>query len=252
MPIICSRPAPGVALLTVSNPRRRNALAIEDFQQLAVCWLDLEADASLRCVVLTGEGDAAFCSGAQLDVDFTLVEDIDDLVDRALQKTRVFPRPGIAAINGHCVAGGFELMLSSDLRVASEAALLGLPEVRWGIVPSGGGAMKLREQIGHARAMQLLLTGQLVSAREALALGIVNEVVAAAKVLPRALELAAAIARNSPLAVMHTKRLALQAGSREWQQREHAEREAARLVRASEDNERGRAAFLSKSQPQYD
>ncbi len=251
MPITCTRPDSGIALITISNPGRRNALGVTEFTELALLWDELEADRTLRCAVVTGEGTVAFCSGAQMDADFSVVGDIGAMVDKALLKTRVFPKPIVAAVNGHCVAGGFELMLSSDLRVASDSARLGLPEVRWGIVPSGGGAMKLIEQIGQARALQLLLTGELVSAQTALAYGLVNEVVPAGEVIPQALRLASVIAANSPLAVMHTKRLALELQQARWQEKEHAERVSAKTVRQSEDCRLGRTAFATKTSPTY-
>lgn len=251
MPILHTRPEAGIALVTVSNPARRNALGPEEFEALARGWDMLAADPEVRCVVVTGAGEAAFCSGAQLDADFSGVPEIDDMVDRALLKTSLFPRPLVAAVNGHCVAGGFELMLASDVRVGSAAAKLGLPEVHWGIVPSGGAAMKLVEQIGHARAMRLLLTAELVTAAEGLQLGVLNEVVETAQVLPRALQLARIIAGNSPLAVAHTKQLALAGRVDSWRAREPAERRSAALVRASADSAAGRRAFLTKQNPVY-
>lgn len=251
MPVLQSRPEPGIARVTISNPSRRNALGRQEFEDLASVWEALARDPDVRCVVVTGEGQAAFCSGAQLDADFSGVPDIDEMVDRALLKTRVFPIPMVAAVNGHCVAGGFELMLACDVRVGSDSAKLGLPEVHWGIVPSGGAAMKLVEQIGHARAMQLMLTAELVPAAQALQMGLLNEVVPAAEVLPRALAIARVIAGNSPLAVRHTKQLALAGREAVWRAREAGERQSTALVRASPDAAAGRRAFLTKSQPVY-
>lgn len=251
MTVLLNRPEPGIALLSLSNPNCRNALGIAEFEQLARAWDTIEHDSSLRCVVITGEGTTAFCSGARLGEDFSTVPDINQLVDRALLKTRVFPLPLVAAVNGHCVAGGLELMLACDVRIVSAAARLGLPEVRWGIVPSGGGALKLLEQIGHAPALRLLLTGDLVGAQEALRIGLVNEVCAPADVLARALEIARTIAANSPLAVSHTKRLALSGRAELWASREPAERLSADLLRNSKDAELGREAFLEKTNPVY-
>ena len=251
MPILHTRPEPGIALVTISNPERRNALGLEEFEGLAQGWDMLAKDPEVRCVVLTGAGDKAFCSGAQLDVDFSVCPDIDHMIDQALLKTRLFCLPMVAAVNGHCVAGGFELMLASDVRVGSVAAKLGLPEVHWGIVPSGGAAMKLVEQIGHARAMQLMLTAELVTAAQALQFGLLNEVVEPEHVLPRAMHYARLIAGNSPLAVAHTKQLALAGRAEIWQAREMQERRSANIVRASADFTVGRHAFLKKTKPAY-
>lgn len=251
MSIQLIRSEPGIALVTIHDPERRNALGPQEFSELARCWDELAQDAEVRCIVVTGQGQQAFCSGANLNADFSNVRDVDDLVDRALLKTRLMPKPLIAAVNGHCVAGGFELMLSSDLRVASEDALLGLPEVRWGILPSGGGAMKLIEQIGYARAMQIMLTAELMSASQALAFGLVNRVVPACEVLEAALAFARTIAANSPLAVTLTKQSALRWRTRAWQRMESEERERVKIVRDSADARIGRRAFLEKVQPIY-
>ncbi|RZL64901.1 MAG: enoyl-CoA hydratase/isomerase family protein [Variovorax sp.] len=251
MRIDISRPEPYIALVTINNPARRNALSSAGFHGLAAAWRQLGSDPSVRCIVVTGEGSQAFCSGAQLDADFSAEPAVDDMVDAALLKTGLLGKPLVAAVNGHCVAGGFELMLACDLRVVSEQALLGLPEVRWAIVPSGGGAMKLIEQIGHARAMQLMLTAELVSAATALDFGLVNSVVPAGDVLETALAFARRIASNSPLAVYMTKQSALAGRSLGWQALEADERARVRIVRESSDVQIGRRAFLDKTLPAY-
>lgn len=251
MAIRLHHPERHIALVEIANPARRNALGPEDFQALARLWDMLAIQAEVRCIVVTGEGDRAFCSGAQLDADFSHIGDVDALVDQALLKTRLYPKPLVAAVNGHCVAGGFELMLAADIRVASEAARLGLPEVRWGILPSGGAAMKLIGQIGHARAMELMLTGELVEAHKAAACGLVNEVVPQQQVLDRALALARRISANSPVAVAKTKESALTGYTQRWAELEPAERDRARHVRAAADVQIGKRAFLAKTDPVY-
>lgn len=251
MPIDLTRPEPGVALVTIDNPLRRNALGPAEFHGLAQAWSRLELDPSVRCIVVTGRGTVAFCSGAQLDADFAAVADADAMVDAALLKTRLMHKPVVAAVNGHCVAGGFELMMASDIRVASDAARLGLPEVHWGILPSGGAAMKLIEQIGHARAMQLLLTADLIPAERAREYGLVNEVVPADQVLETAMAIARRVAGNSPLAVAMTKESALKWRAASWAALEAEERERAVRVRSSADNRIGRKAFLTKTEPLY-
>lgn len=251
MSVRLDRPEPHIALITVDNPARRNALGPQEFVQLAQCWDRLEDDETVRCVVITGAGDKAFCSGASLDADFSAIEALDDLIDRALRKTRYFPRPVVAAVNGHCVAGGFELMLSTDIRVLSQDAKLGLPEVHWGIVPSGGGAMKLIDQIGHARAMQLMLTADLIGADEALRFGLVNRVLPQSEVLGAAFDLARRIAGNSPMAVARTKQAALARRAAQWQAGEADERALVATMRGTEQERIGRRAFLDKQAPIY-
>jgi enoyl-CoA hydratase/carnithine racemase len=186
-----------------------------------------------------------------LDSDFSELGDVDDWIDRALLKTRFFPIPLVAAVNGHCVAGGLELMIACDIRIASEKAMIGLPEVRWGIVPTGGAAMKLVDQIGYAQAMQLLLTGELISAEKALQLGLINQVCSGADVLNRAMAVARQIASNSPNAVRHTKRLALAKRFEKWGDQEVGERLAALDARSGTDVKKGISAFLNKTTPIY-
>lgn len=251
MSIDISRAQPHVAVVTIDNPAQRNALGPQEFRGLADAWQSLAADRDVRCIVVTGGGTQAFCSGAALNADFSGIDDVDEMVDAALCKTRLLRKPLIAAVNGHCVAGGFELMMASDIRIASAAARIGLPEVHWGILPSGGAAMKLIDQIGHARAMQLLLTGELIDADTALAFGIINRVVAPPDVLETALAMARTIAGNSPLAVQLTKESALAHRCRGWQALEAQERVRADTVRASPDFQIGRRAFLSKTVPDY-
>jgi len=242
---------PGLAIVTISNVARRNAISPADCLTLGRTWTMLSQRPGLRCVVLTGEG-TAFCAGASLDADFSVIADLDAAVDQALLKTTYFPVPLVAAINGHCVAGGFELMLASDVRVASSQAKLGLPEVHWGIMPSGGGAMKLIEQIGYAPAMRLMLTAELITAHEALELKLVNQVVEPGCVMETAMQIARTIAANSPVAVRQTKRAAVESRSKNWRIAETEERQLVKTVRDSKDAIVGRKAFLEKHTPDYE
>lgn len=251
MPIELTYPEPHLAVVTIDNAGKRNALGPDEFKGLAGAWEALAVRDDVRCVVVTGRGSQAFCSGAQLDSDFSVLGDVDEWVDRALLKTRFFPIPIVAAVNGHCVAGGLELMISCDIRIVSDKALLGLPEVRWGIVPSGGAAMKLVDQLGYAQAMHMLLTGELMSAAQALGIGLINQVRPADEVLSTAMAIARQIAANSPRAVRHTKRLALAKRMERWAEQEIDERRAALDARSGPDLQKGLAAFLSKTQPVY-
>lgn len=251
MSIELTFPEPFLCVVTIDNMEKRNALGVDEFRGLACAWARLSECHDIRCIVLTGRGEQAFCSGAQLDIDFSELGDVDDWIDRALLKTRFYPIPLVAAVNGHCVAGGLELMIACDVRIVSEKALLGLPEVRWGIVPTGGAAMKLVDQIGYAQAMQLLLTGELISAEKALQLGLINQVCSAGDVLSKAMAVARQIASNSPNAVQHTKRLALAKRFERWAEQEPGERLAALDARSSTDIKKGIAAFLNKIKPIY-
>ncbi len=241
----------GVARVTINNPDRRNALDEAMFRQLADLWPRLEADSAVRCVLLAGAGSDAFCSGADLSADWSRVADRDELIDRALLKTSRFPKPVVAAINGHCVAGGLELALSADVRAVRRGARLGLPEVRWGIFPSGGAAMKLPDQIPRTLAMEMLLTGRLIDAEQALAAGLVGRVLDAAGLERWGEETAERIAANSPAAVQAVKRFCDEAAARQLDGVRALEDELVAGVRASGQAEEGIAAFLEKRTPVY-
>ncbi|WP_254277552.1 enoyl-CoA hydratase/isomerase family protein [Halomonas sp. 3H] len=243
----------GIARITIDNPSRRNALDITMFRDLADAWRVLDADRSVRCVILRGSGEEAFCSGADLSVDWDACQDRDVLIDQALLKSRVFSKPIIAAINGHCVAGGFELALAADIRVARTDARFGLPEVRWGIFPSGGGALKLTRQIPRALAMELLLTGRLISAERACESGFLNAVVASSALDDWALSAAEAICSNSPAAVQAVRAFCagLELGDPASSAQALREQTCVDRVRESGDWREGVAAFLEKRTPDY-
>lgn len=251
MPIFVTMLEEGLASVRISSPARRNALDLEMFRRLAELWPELAEDGAVRAVLLEGDGDSAFCSGADLSLDLEAVPEIDDLIDRALLKTRFFPKPIVAAIRGSCVAGGLELAMAADVRIAGADAKLGFPEVRWGIVPSGGAAMKLADQIGQTAALDLILTGRLISGREAERIGLVTSACADDRVHPTAVERARMIAGNSAVAVQAAKRCALMRRSRRYGAMEAEERSIVAQVRASEDFREGKAAFLEKRLPRF-
>src|SRR5437867_12035739 len=150
---------------------------------LARLWDELDRG-SCRCVVLTGAGARAFCAGADMSGDLSAAPETARVVSHALLKHHVFSKPIVAAVNGDCVAGGVELLLSTDIRAAAPEARFGLPEVRWSIYPFGGATVKLTQQIGYVQAMDLLLTGRLVDAAFAERIGLVNWVVERAARMP--------------------------------------------------------------------
>jgi enoyl-CoA hydratase len=179
------------AVLTIDRPERRNAIdavAAEEFRQ---GLKDFEADDEARVLVLTGAGGVAFCAGADLKA-----MDLDvDRPDGPMGPTRLTPsKPAIAAVDGWCLAGGVELALWCDLRIATPASTFGLFERRWGVPLVDGGTQRLPRVVGMGRALELILTGRPVEAEEALRIGLVNEVVAPGEHLNRALELAERIA----------------------------------------------------------
>ena len=241
-----------VALITIDNQPKRNALSRAAMVELAEAWELLGASQDCRCIVITGAGDKAFCAGADIGGDLSAPEETARLVDRSLLKAKAYPKPIVAAVNGDCAGGGLELLLSTDIRLSAEHARFGLPEVKWSIYPFGGATVKLAQQIGYVHAMDLLLTGRLVTAEFAARIGLINQVLPAGDVLSACIETASAIAANSPSAVQAIKTqisagIADHAASREAMEQQLGDR-----VRASAYFTEGGAAFREKRKPRYD
>jgi enoyl-CoA hydratase/carnithine racemase len=242
---------PHVAVVTVDNQPRLNAMTRAMMADLARIWDELEADAT-RCIVLTGAGPRAFSAGADLSGDLSAREETAKMINGALLKTRPYRKPIVAAVNGDCVGGGLELLLATDIRVAAPHARFGLPEVKWSIYPFGGATIKLIQQIGYVHAMDLLLTARLIDAADAARLGLVNQVVEAERVLPAALEIAERIATNSPSAVQAVRQQISATLADHAKSREVLEQALGDRVRGGKDFSEGVAAFREKRQPRYD
>jgi enoyl-CoA hydratase len=182
------------AVLTIDRPARRNAIDGPTAQALARAYAAFEADDDARVLVVTGAGGAAFCAGADLKAIETLAPRLDDPGGPLGFTRRIASKPAIAAIDGWCLAGGLELALWCDLRIATEASTLGFTERRFGVPLIDGGTQRLPRIVGLGRALDLILTGRLVPAAEALALGLLTEVVGPGEHLERALALAEGLA----------------------------------------------------------
>ncbi len=200
----------GVEVWTVDGEARRNALSRAMVRELGENLSRVREDRAVRCVVLTGKGDKAFCAGADLKERASMsreeVHAFHDALRDALRGIEAAPQAFLAAMNGAALGGGLELALACDLRVAVEGAELGLPEVGLGIIPGAGGTVRLPRAIGVSRAKELILTGRRVGAAEALALGLVSRVAPAGRLLEVALELAGLVARNAPVSIRQAKR----------------------------------------------
>jgi|TARA_B100000315_G_scaffold82048_1_gene75204 enoyl-CoA hydratase len=240
-----------IAVVTIDNEPRRNAMTREMMADLAALWDELEASHH-RCVVVTGAGGKAFSSGADMSGDLSAEPEMAAVIAKGLLKTHAFPKPIIAAVNGDCVAGGLELLLSTDIRAAAPHARFGLPEVRWSIYPFGGATVKLIHQIGHVHAMKLLLTADLIDAEEAARINLVNQVVPADHLMDWALDVAGTIAANSPSAVQAVKRKIAGEIAGHAKAQESAEQALGDAVRKGPDFEEGVAAFLEKRKPNYE
>jgi enoyl-CoA hydratase/carnithine racemase len=205
MEIRLARHGRHVAIVTIDNQRRLNAMTRQMLGELGRLWDELEQD-ECRCIVLTGAGERAFTVGADISGDLSAGPEIARMVNHALLKNEPYSKPIIAAVNGDCVGGGLELMLSTDIRAAAPTARFGLTEVKWSIYPFGGSTIKLIQQIGYVHAMDLLLTARLIDAAQAAQLGLVNRLVPPDELMGWAIETAGMIAANSPSAVQAVKR----------------------------------------------
>mgnify|MGYP005810570269 CR=1 FL=1 len=203
----------GVGLITVNRPDVHNALNMQTIGELRELCARLRAEDALRALVLTGSGSATFLAGGDLK-EFQRIRTVEEAramtssMKEVTEMLAGFPWPVIAAVNGLAVGGGCETAIACDFRVAGENAQLGMKQIKLGIMSGWGGGPRLIHLVGRGLALRLMLTGELVKARDALAIGLVDEVVPPDRVVDRALELGRTIARNAPLAVRAYKRLA--------------------------------------------
>ncbi len=243
-----------VAILTFNRPDKLNALSEDVRTDLLAALAALENDDAIGAVVLTGAGEKAFIAGADIG-EFAGRSPFDQR--HAMRTPRIFdamasfPKPVIAMINGFCLGGGCEVALSCDIRVASEKARFGQPEINLGLIPGGGGTQRLPRQVGLGHAMRLILSGDMIGAAEARDIGLVELVVPHDELRARTLELAAKIASRSPLtlrvakeAVRNSQRLPIEEGIL-------YERDLFCLCFSSADKEEGVKAFLEKRPAQW-
>lgn len=243
----------GVALVTIDRPDVLNALSFDLLDALADALSALDDDATCRAIVLTGSGSRAFAAGADIK-ELAVQTPVTLLVEDRFgvwERISAVRTPVIAAVRGFALGGGCELALSCDLIVAGDDAVFGQPEINLGVMPGAGGTQRLTRAIGRARAMDLVLTGRTITAREAVAMGLVSRVVAADETLEAALELGRTIAGKAPVAVLAAKEavklaeeLPLSAGLRH-------ERRAFFALFATEDQGEGMAAFVEKRRPEW-
>lgn len=244
------------ATIVVDRPRVRNAIRFETMLEIDDALDAIEGDAALRVVVITGAGEKAFVSGGDISVmakDLSYVDTLRDVNRGQDVITRIenFPLPVIARINGYALGGGAEIALGCDFRIASENAVLGLPEIRLGIIPGYGGTQRLPRLIGLARAKELILTGDRVSAREAFELGMVNRVVPRERLDAEVRALVEKLSKRPPVAV-HMAKAALNNGVQadlrtglEMEARYYA------LCFGTEDRREGMNAFMEKREPVF-
>lgn len=245
-----------IARIVIRRPEVLNTLDYDSVADLCQAWERLASDDAAAVCVLSGEGDDAFSAGADLKTLLPMLtagglqrEIVGDTA--AAFAKFLIAKPVIAAVRGICVAAGTELLQATDIRVVSEDAQFGLPEPRWGLLPAGGSTVRLARQIPYCRAMELLLTGEMIDAEEALAIGLVNRVVPSAEVDSVAMELAATIAANGKVAVQTIKRSVLETSGLALREAFAIEANHAREIFLTEDAVEGPLAFSEKRAPRF-
>lgn len=244
-----------IGILTINRPQKMNALTNELMSELKQLLEEIEKDQELRVLIVTGSGDKAFVAGA----------DIKELVDRdALMGRRVscerqeifsrlenLPVPSIAAVNGYALGGGLELALACSIRVCSEKAQFGAPEVKLGIIPGDGGTQRLPRLVGQGRAMEMVLTGDFIDAQEAFRIGLANKIIPHEELMEKTMELAQKIASRPPLAVKYAKEAVNRSQEGSGTAGFALESYLHALSCTTEDKKEGVNAFLEKRKGQF-
>jgi enoyl-CoA hydratase/carnithine racemase len=245
----------GIAYVTLNRPKVLNALNTPTWVDLKTAFEDAKADGTVHGVILTGAGDKAFIAGADISelahVDAYDAQESSRFGQDVLNLIENLGKPVIAAINGFALGGGCETAMACTIRLAAEHARFGQPEVKLGLLPGGGGTQRLPRLVGKGRALQLILTGETISAQEAYRIGLVNEIVTAANLIARAEAILKQISANAPIAV----KFSLEAANRgmDTSQVEGFALEASYfgICAATEDKKEGTSAFLEKRAPQF-
>ena len=245
----------GVAVLTLDRPEAMNALDVATLTALRDRLRDAESDAGTRVIVLTGAGERAFAAGADIKymsgLGVEAAQEWGALGHECGRLLETIPKPTIAAVNGFALGGGCELALACDIRYASSAAKLGQPEINLGIIPGWGGTQRLARVCGLGVAKELILSGRLVPADEALRIGLVNAVHEPGELLERTLETARLLASKSPLALAAAKEAVNRALGGDHAANLEAEAEQFGQLFASEDAKEGLTAFVEKREPAF-
>ncbi|MFM8440334.1 MAG: enoyl-CoA hydratase/isomerase family protein [Acidobacteriota bacterium] len=245
---------PGIGTITINRPEKLNALNSTVHREGVAALEDLGADNSIRVVVITGAGQKSFVAGA----DISEFEGHTPTSQRAVfqgatlfNSIDVFPKPVIAMINGFCLGGGNELALACDLRVCSENAKFSQPEINLGLIPGGGGTQRLTRLIGEGRAMELMLTGEMIDAPTAFSFGLVNHVFTQEELQEKTMQLAEKIASKAPIALQFAKEAVKFASRSNLDEGLRREIDLFSLCFSTEDKKEGVSAFLEKRKPEF-
>ncbi len=250
-----------LAYVTLNRPEVHNCIDVEMSDELIAVWEEIKDDGDVLVAVLTGAGEKAFCSGADLKklIPYIRGQSDEDNRRRAYQGPGwcgisggyKIHKPIIAAINGYCIAGGHELAEFCDIRIAADHAVFGHQEIKWGLMPGDGGCSRLWRIVGLGRAMEIILTGKLYDAQEAYRIGFVNHVVPLGDLMAKATEIAEAIAGNGPLAIRAAKEAVLHSLGRPLDEGIAFETDTFNYLCRSEDWTIGQEAFLKRGKAEF-
>jgi enoyl-CoA hydratase len=244
-----------IVYVTVNRPQVLNALNLATMEELRSAFTAIQEDRTVRVAIMTGTGEKAFIAGADISElarhDPVSAKEYTHRGQSVLDLMENLGKPVIACINGFALGGGCEIAMACTLRLASENAKLGQPEVKLGLMPGYGGTQRLPRLVGKGIAMQLVLSGEMISAQEAYRIGLVNEVVASAELIPRAEAIAQKIVANAPLAVQYAMEAVNKGMEMTLAEGLYLEATLFGVCCATEDKKEGTAAFLEKRQAQF-
>jgi enoyl-CoA hydratase/carnithine racemase len=244
-----------IAYVAVNRPKVLNALNMATMEELRTAFHDIKSDDDVRVVILTGAGEKAFIAGADISElakhDAVMGKEYTHRGQNVLNLIENLGKPVIASINGFALGGGCEIAMACTMRLAAENAKLGQPEVKLGIIPGYGGTQRLPRLVGKGLAMQLVLTGEMITAQEAHRIGLVNEVTVSADLIPRAEAIAQKIIANAPLAVQYTMEAVNKGMEMTLAEGLYLEAVLFGVSCATEDKKEGTSAFLEKRQAQF-
>ncbi|HUU38516.1 MAG TPA: enoyl-CoA hydratase-related protein [Candidatus Desulfaltia sp.] len=252
---LLTRKSDGIGWITINRPDKLNAMNIETIEELRTAFREFGDDPEVKAVIFTGAGEKAFIAGADISEFIHLdAEKGREYARRGQELTKTiedFPKPVIAAINGYALGGGTEFALACHIRLASENAKLGQPEVKLGIIPGYGGTQRLARLVGKGKAMEMILSGRIIEAGEACEIGLVNKVVPAAELLSAAEAMAKEIIRNAPLALAYSIEAINHGLDRTLAEGLELEAEIFGRSCATEDFREGAKAFIEKRKPDF-
>ncbi|SFE57866.1 enoyl-CoA hydratase/isomerase family protein [Alteribacillus iranensis] len=242
-----------VGIITIDRADKRNSMDVDSWVELEKAIQDMNNNDDVRAIIITGAGDKSFAAGADirwirdrvpLDIYGSAVQDVLLAVYRSY-------KPVVAAVNGFALGGGCELMTACDIRIASEEAKVGQPEINLGILPAGGGTQQLTKLVGLAKAKELILTGKVITAQEALNIGLLNEVVPKEDVLEKAMETAVLLASKPPVAVKLAKIALNESATADLNSGMALEKALQAVLFGTKDKKEGVDAFLDKKTPNF-